>query len=271
MKKLFIFLICIVLLCGCGVNKPDVEENSSNLKNFISDEEALDKAVSEFIIESNKGGYRSGECYGEGHLVLGRDEENGETIVYLLTMYGEYGFTNDKFIKVSGSGVIPAVMKLESTDEGYKGKSIEYPDDGANYTKSIKEMFPLKYHAQVLIIADSYYDELKSQEESYAKAYLKEIGRDAEIAEYGDLNTKVLTSYGVPVETSNMLINYPGLERYPFFVGKEEKIEDGVRYVYELSVDEQTKNITYKKYPYESQDDIKEKFVFDQSGNIIEE
>ena len=266
MKKALIFLICVLLLCSCNVDKPSDSDDSLIVKT-----KNLEEAISEFLLESSRGHYLMGECCGEGHLVLGIDETDNETTAYLLTMYGEYGFANDKFIKVSGSGVIPAVMKLENTEDGYKGVSIEYPDDGANHAKSIKEMFPKRYHMQALLTADTYYDELKSQEEHYAKEYLEEIGRDAQIGEYADLNARTLTSYGIPVETSNMLLGLRELENYPLFVGKEERIEDGVRYVYELMVDEQTKNIIYKKYPYKSQNDIKEIFEFDQYGNEIKE
>lgn len=267
MKKIILFLMCACLLCGCGVNKSVVTDDS-----IIQRLNTLEEAVSSFLLEDNKDGYLVGECRGEGHLVLGSEEKDGETTVYLLTMYGEYGFSNGKLIKVSGSGVIPAVMKLENTEEEYKGKSIEYPMDGAGYTESIKEMFPANYHDAVLKFADTYYDELKEQEERYAKAYLKEIGREeTTIVEYTDLDAKTLTYYGVPVETSNMLVNHKDLANYPLYVGTEERVEDGVRYVYEVSVNEQTKEITYKKYRYENPSDIVEKTVFDKNGNKLEE
>ena len=36
----------------------------------------------------------------------------GDTVVYALTMYGEYGFENDTFVKVAGSGTIPGGYDL---------------------------------------------------------------------------------------------------------------------------------------------------------------
>ena len=154
MKKLAVFLVCALLLCGCGANEAAVTDDA-----FIQKVMNLEEAVSAYLLDDNEGSYLIGECRGEGHLVLGTEEKEEETVVYLLTMYGEYGFTNDKFIKVSGSGVIPAVMKLEKIESGFKGKSIKYPEDGAGYTDSIKKMFPLRYHAATLTVADTYYDE----------------------------------------------------------------------------------------------------------------
>lgn len=262
MRKLALILVFIMLLCSCGVNESAVSDDS-----FIQRIATLEEAVSAFLIEDNKGGYYPGECCGEGHIILGTEEKDNETVVYLLTMYGEYGFANDKFIKVSGSGVIPAVMVLENTKEGYKGKSVRYPDDGAYYEKSIKEMFPSQYHEATLETAHTFYDELDSQEKQYAKEYLERIGREAEVCDYADLDAKILTSCGVPVETSNMLINHPDLANYPLYVGKEERIENGERVVYEVSVDEETTEITYLKYLYQNPSDIKEKIVFDKNGN----
>jgi len=262
MRKLAFILVFVMLLCSCGANESAVSDDS-----LIQKVATLEEAVSAFLLEDNKDGYHPGECCGEGHLILGTEEKDGETVVYLLTMYGEYGFANDKFIKVSGSGVIPAVMILEKNEEGYKGKSVRYPDDGAYYEKSIKEMFPSQYHEATLETAHTFYDELDSQEKQYAREYLEKIGREAEVCDYADLDTRVLTSCGVPVETSNMLINHPDLAGYPLYVGKEERIESGERVVYEVSVDEAATEITYCKYSYDNPSDIKENFIFDKYGN----
>ena len=83
MRKLAFILVFVMLLCSCGVNESAVSDDS-----FIQKVATLEEAVSEFLIEANKGGYYPGECCGEGHIILGTEENDNETVVYLLTMYG---------------------------------------------------------------------------------------------------------------------------------------------------------------------------------------
>ena len=224
--------------------------------------EVISPLVAEAVLSDNVGRYYDGECSGEGHKVLGCSISGNELKVYSLIMYGNYGFQNDMFIKVSGSGVIPAVLTFEkNSGEEYKLLGIEYPRDGAEYTKSIRLMFPLKYRSAALH-SDNAYDELKNQEQSYAEAYLESIGREAVIGEYGDLNARLLTDVGVSADVSNQLCCDKNLGAYPFWLGTEEYLENGIRYVRSLSYDEEAGQIIYMTYEKESGTVI-EKFVFD--------
>ena len=217
--------------------------------------------VAEAVLSDNAGRYYDGECSGEGHKILGFSVSDNTLKVYSLTMYGNYGFQNDMFIKVSGSGVIPAVLTFEKNGEEYKLLEIEYPRDGAEYTKSIKQMFPLKYRSAALHSDNAYY-ELKSQEQSYAETYLESIGREAVIGEYGDLNAKLLTDVGVSVDVSNQLCCDKNLGAYPIRIGTAEYLEGGKRYVRSLSYNDEENKIVYMTYKKESGTVI-EKFVFD--------
>jgi len=91
---------------------------------------ALDEAVRSAFLKDNQTGYLSGECAGEGHILLGQKEKSGIITVYVLTMYGEYGFEDGNFVKVSGSGIIPAVFTFTYSDGGLVCTKIEYPEDG---------------------------------------------------------------------------------------------------------------------------------------------
>ena len=223
--------------------------------------EVISPLVAEAVLSDNAGRYYDGECSGEGHKILGFSVSDNTLKVYSLTMYGNYGFQNDMFIKVSGSGVIPAVLTFEKNGEEYKLLEIEYPRDGAEYTKSIKQMFPLKYRSAALHSDNAYY-ELKSQEQSYAETYLESIGREAVIGEYGDLNAKLLTDVGVSVDVSNQLCCDKNLGAYPIRIGTAEYLEGGKRYVRSLSYNDEENKIVYMTYKKESGTVI-EKFVFD--------
>ena len=219
----------------------------------LTHDQAVIKALS---TSSNR--YLGDECFGEGHIILGTEEDGDTTKIYTLTMVGYYGFVNNNFEKVSGSGIIPAVVTLKNNNE----VDIEYPKDGSDYASSIKEMFPLKYHSRIFGDNDSDRKDLTEQERAYAKEYLSKIGRKAEIGDYGDFEHTILTSLGVSVEVSNGLEDfYKAHNYYPYFIGTKEIIEDGVRMFYELSYQESQQEITFTKYLYDSKK-LVEQFVF---------
>lgn len=226
---------------------------------FVADKDSLDKKVSAAILAESQGRYLDGETIGEGHIILGSKEENNETIVYALTMYGEYGFQDNNFVKVSGSGVIPAVISIFENDEGAMLTSIIWPQDGSGYTQSIQKMFPEEYHDRALYIKDEDKNTLKIMERQYAQNYLKQIGRTAIVGEYGDFEHPLLTHIGVSVKVSNKLLekNY---YNYPMWVGNQEKIEDGIRYVYQMEYNKEKEQIILSKYNYETKE-VAEKIV----------
>ena len=254
MKKqistIFVFSLIIGMFfsfSGCGKNAPAKEE--------------ISQLVADAIISSNANMYYKSECCGEGHRILGSDLSGYRLKVYALTTFGNYGFQNDMFVKVSGSGVIPAVLTFEKDGTGYRLLGIEYPEDGSEYGKSIKRMFPLKYRAAALN-CDREYDELISQERKYAEEYLQSIGRDAEIGEYRDLNVVLLTDFGVSVEVSNQLSCDKNLGEYPYWIGSSEYLENGIRYVRSLSYDENAGRIIYSTAE-KGTGEVTECFVFD--------
>ena len=218
-----------------------------------------DQAIIE-ALKSESGSYLDGECFGEGHIILGTEQYDDKVKIYALTMVSNYRFQNDNLVKVSGSGVIPAVITLYENNE----VEIESPKDGNRYEDSIKEMFPKKYHNRILRERDSDIENLKKQELAYAEEYLKQINRDTQIGNYGDFEHILLTDVGVSVDVSNGLLEdfYPFHSNYPYFIGTQEYIENGVRVVYDLGYNDEQNEIIFTKYNYNS-DEITEKFIFD--------
>lgn len=252
MKKLLsmlLIIVCAAGLAGCGEHAPSREE--------------LSRLTGEAVLSDNADIYYEGECCGEGHTVLGSRITGDRLKVYALTMFGNYGFQNGMFVKISGSGVIPAVLTFEKDGADYTLLEIEYPRDGAEYVRSIKRMFPLKYRYAALH-GDSAYNGLAAQELSYAEAYLRSIGRKAEIGEYRDLDVVLLTDLGVSVEVSNRLCCDKSLGEYPYWIGTNEVLRDGKRYVRSLSYDEPAGQIVYQTVEEES-GTVMESFVFDAS------
>lgn len=193
------------------------------------DKTNLEEVVKNEILQKNFNGYKSGEAQGEGHKILKTQEKNGHTVVYMIESYGQYGFENGIFTKVSGSGAIPTVMTFSKNSKSeYMLEDYKIPQDGSGYVSSIRKMFPLLLQKEALN-ANKYYDELLRQETVYAKAYLKSINREAVVQ--GNYVDKKLPN--INVKASNKLLEK--YNEYPYWIGTLETVENGQRYVYEKS------------------------------------
>lgn len=212
--------------------------------------QTLDAAVSSALLgDEIKAGYAEGECAGEGHIILGSEETSeGEVKLYALTMTGNYGFINDNFEKVSGTGIIPAVLMFEYEDDVYTLQEIEFPLDGSLHESSLRAMFPAQYIGRVMSHDEADRAELEQQERAYAAAYLKEIGREAAIGNYRDFEHVLLTDLGISVEVSNRITEMKDLGAYPYWIGTREYLQDGVRYIYSMEYEQGADVITMKKY-----------------------
>lgn len=184
------------------------------------------------------------EAAGEGHIIWRVEKDGDKTRVYANTSVGQYGFMNDNFVEQSGSGAIPAILYFTGGDK-YIFDRIEYPADGEQNRKSIKEMFPklLEWKA---MNADGSYGRLEKQKEAYAAAYLEKIGRKAPIGDYGDFDFR-LWSDGFPVAISEEIAkDYPD---YGIYEGTSEHFHGGKRCVYQVETDHKS-TIVFSHYLY---------------------
>ncbi|MEA4972620.1 MAG: hypothetical protein VB119_05515 [Candidatus Metalachnospira sp.] len=246
----------------------DAAANKAESSAMDSVDKELDVAVGNAVIDSNNGSFLEGEVKAEGHIILQQGTGSDDSIViYALTMYGEYGFQNDAFIKISGTGAIPTVITFAyDEDTGYALRSYSVPNDGSGYVDSVKEMFPKDLYNYVLSVSDSDLSSLQAKERKYAKAYLNQIGRSAVIGDYADIKYEFPQ---ISDEASNEI--FKRYSDYPDWIGTEERIEDGVRYVYET----QWKNygnddsmIYFTKYVYGTGEIIKTVNVFIEDGVV---
>ena len=230
-----------------------------------------DTLVSDTIFSENQGKYTGEECSGEGHLILQIQEDGEHTKLYVLTMYGEYQFQDGNFVKEAGTGVIPAVITCAKKQYGeYLAESFEVPEDGGGYVESIHRLFPEDLWEICISPADEIRETLEAQERRYASDYLKTLGREAVIGEYGDFSHPLLTEEGVSVEVSNRLGGEKILAPYPFWIGSVERLEDGVRYEYRVELKKEEGRICYTKTNSES-GEVAEEYVFDaQTGDRLE-
>lgn len=259
-KAIMLLLSAMVLLfCGCSNSDEQLSDNVSS---------ELELAVSQAILCENKNSHYEGECSAEGHIIFGTREKDDTVYAYTYFSFANFGFENGNFVEVAGCQM-PAVF--EFSNDTYEFICAEYPDDGEGYSKSVEKMFPKKYEQRVLNISDAEYDELNAQLDRYAFDYLKSIGREAEIGRMRDYTYPLLTDMGVSVDVSNSLSKIEKTAPYPYWVGNREKIENGVRFVYQMDYDAEGKLIIYTKYEYNNTSNIKEKIVVNAlNGRIVE-
>lgn len=219
----------------------------------------LKTAVDAAVLKS-AAGYYGGECPTAGSVILRTEPEGEGTKVYAITSSGNFGVENNIFTKISGSGAIPTVIILDKDD---KVLSYQEPKDGAYYEPSVKEMFPKDLWDEAMA-ADDYYDALKMQEEAAARAYLISIGRDLAVtADYVEKD-----DYGISTGARDAMseLEKGVLADYPYWLGSLERIQNGVRYVYEAAWEGDA--LTFTKRVFDT-GETAERHAFRVAGDLV--
>lgn len=98
-----------------------------------------------------------------------------------------------------------------------------------------------------------------------------QIGRDAKIGDYSDFEHLFLTDVGVSIEVSNNLeIFYKQHSYYPGFIGTRERLENGVRVVYEMNYEKNQEEIKFIKYNYDTKEIIEQFIASANTGEIVD-
>ncbi len=253
------FLNCIAVNKGWATYEIHETDNTT-----VTD---LDTAVSKAILDLNSKSKWLGECPAEGHIIFGTSEKKDIVSVYMLERFSSYGFVDGWFISVGGHS-IPCVMRFEKKDGQYIFMDVEYAQDGSNYTKSIKRMFPKVYEHRVHNLTKKEQESIDSQRKAYAEAYLDSIGREAPIGDYKDIDRVLLTDAGVSVDVSNKLLGLK-VNYETGVIGWHEVIEDGVRYVYRTSYAQTQNKIVYTKEKYGTSEIVEKLEVDSLTGEVI--
>ncbi|REE88941.1 hypothetical protein A8990_10737 [Paenibacillus taihuensis] len=109
-------------------------------------DQAANEAISNYIVEHYKDVYSGTDKSFEVHKVYGSAKAGNEIKVYMYSLYG--GFNKNSENSMNGHS-LPAVVTLKQEDGAYTVTGYKEPQDGDENAKSIKSMFPEKYHAQI--------------------------------------------------------------------------------------------------------------------------
>ena len=218
----------------------------------------LDEAISNAVKDSIYEDYYLGELDTEAHVILGKKEIGNKLDVYTIVNYGSFQFENDVFTLVSGAWGLPMVLTFEK-DENNNYYFIDYKEavDGGMYVDSIKEMFPT-YLIPKVMNSDKYAEKLSEEQRLQAKKYLDSINRNTDInIDYvfdSKYEKEYLDTY-ISEEAQDKLFSVVELYDYPTWIGRNEKLIDGVRYVYETNIE--TDSDGYKVVVYRKMDESK--------------
>jgi len=79
---------------------------------------------------------------------FGNRYNNDKLEVYVWVMFSEYDTSNGNFKEYSGYS-IPHVVTVNTKDDKFEIISSKIPKDGSEYSKSIRDMFPLTIRIQI--------------------------------------------------------------------------------------------------------------------------
>lgn len=168
-----------------------------------------------------------GECWVEGHVVLGEEDKGDTTEVYLQAYYQNYGFMDGVFTDVGGGSIGPRTLVFDRTADGYALREIIDPEDGTEYVPSIRRMMPESCIHKMDKDGGAMRAEMVRQMHEQAQAYLDSIGRTEAIQDWRERDLQLS---GMLVSASNFMSNVD--QAYPLWVTSCERVENGVRYVY---------------------------------------
>lgn len=153
-------ILCL-LGSGCSSKRPYILQDISI---------QLDQAVTEAILQHNKGLRADCEFPTESHALLGAEKQDNITIVYAMVMYREYAFRYGG-VKLLGDTYMPVAMTFEQQPDGqYRLAEYWEPPAGEGYESAIENKFPRPLYEKAINL-QQYFDQLVWDCDLKAKDY----------------------------------------------------------------------------------------------------
>ncbi|MDP4109044.1 MAG: M56 family metallopeptidase, partial [Bacillota bacterium] len=204
---------------------------SASSKTADIDRTDLDASISDALLSYYKedDAHHWYETAGEGHITLETEEKGGLTYAYILERYYVFGFQNGILTDIGGHANPSAIIFSKDGEGRYIFKELIRPKDGSEFGPSLKKMFSASAYKKYLAENNEKNAVLMDgQAAKYAEAYLKLIGRKADVKLQLD---RLLPKMNTDV--SNYMLDAYG--EYPYWIGTLETVEKGIRFVYEKS------------------------------------
>lgn len=280
-KTLF-FIILLITLAGCNnINSDissDLEENSTKVSvtdnNDVSvsydksishdtEESLLDTAIRETIFTENMGKYLPGECQGIGYKIIETFEEDGVLSVYALTEYVEYGFQDGVFVNISGTNP-KVLMRFEQMENGnyeliFYTRLDLFSDLSEGEIEQLLE--PLNKTGKSYVYTNEDLQEIRTQADEAAIAYLKSINRVADVAAREDHNGNLLTDLVSDTDLILELVKDETYSLYPEWTGTQERVENDIRYIYQTEYNEVLQQIIFSKILFDTNEVVEQQVI----------
>lgn len=232
--------------------------------------QSVHEAAGKAILAELNGKFSGGEFGAEGHTIMSAETVNGKTRACAVLAFGSYRFINDNFVRIEGETITPAVLTFQVNDKGnYMFEHAEFAIEGMKYEDAVNEMFVKETAERTLANHERILQQLENDEKQQAQNYLKQLGRNSKIGKFSDFPATYLSKVGVSSEAANAILENDKLLSYPMWVGTQEFIEDGKRFVYETSYEEGNSSVAFKKYDYETKQTVEEFKVSVADGNFL--
>ncbi len=272
---LFSFIL-IITLAGCNNINADSEESvTDNIDDVVvsvsdntpisddTEENALDKAIRGVILAENFGDYLRGECQGIGYKIIETFEDDGVLSVYALTEYVEYGFQDGVLVNVSGTNP-NVLMRFQQTESGdYELIFYTRLDLFSDLSEEEIEQLlkPLSETGKSYIYTDEDLQKVRAQADEDAAAYLKSINRDADVGFRTEHKGNLLTDLVSDTDLLMELSKDETYSLYPEWTGTQEKIENGVRYIYQTEYDDELQQIIFSKILFDTNETVERQII----------
>lgn len=274
----------LLLLVSCSTDNQTASEtegdfsfsqeslSQSDISGTGQDTDSLSDAIKNAIINENYGKYLQGECYGVGYKIMEVLEEDDMISVYALTEYVEYHFEDGVFVNISGTNP-KALIRFQRTDSG-SYELIDYTRldifSGLSDEELRDLLLPLEETGKEYSYTDQDLQEIRAQADERATEYLKSINRTAEVGVRQDHEGQRLEDLISDKELLNRLYKDDMLGRYPYWTGTTERIENGVRYVYQTDFDRDNQMILYTKLEYGGNRAVESVKIDVRQGIVVE-
>lgn len=268
MKNKTVSLICIFLMTtsifiSCTNKNTNVEVTMSaktaSQEPLVLDDinyDDLDSSIKKSILATSERLPKS-ELTTSGHIFLGSEIKENFLIAYIIAGVNNFEFQNGILTSIASTGAIPTVIKYNINPENKRYTEVEYlePNPNADFKSEVNSLFPAEYINSALN-ANAKYPEIEEMQINEALDYLDFLERDASVQSYIDKKF-------IDIIPNNYFLELA--PDYPTWEGTIEKIEDGIRYIYETTTLD-SDNVLFTK---KTEDNVvTEKFKIDTNGHV---
>ncbi len=232
--------------------------------------QGLSEAIGKYLSANSTQSDPNAEFCTTAHNIISAIAKDGKYEVYALVSYGEYRFMNGNLVRLTELNVKPTVFTfVKNSKEYYDFVHADFPTFASDTEDAVRKMYIRTTAENVMKNMEIFKTGLLTQEKEAAEKYLKAIGRNAVVGTRSDFTFDSIESQGVSEEAAGKILADQKLLLYPMWIGNQEFVQDGVRYVYETSYNKSDDTLLFRKIDYLTKKNLEEWKVSAATGEYI--